>query len=202
MGILRARGMHSSYTGMVDSTPPRFFRRIKPHALRLRKSAFCWPAMLPLIIIGVILANWVFLAQRVYAAPLAPTAQSGHLTFQQYSQEGQQNKASKNAFTRPAEEKQKAPHAKQPTLPGAEPATMEPMSTVLTSAQTAASQVRASGVKPLDFVGSDSRFEMQVPSGAFDLSQAKTNAGTVPSGTLTRYISQGQAHSFGLVNRW
>ncbi len=179
---------------------PPVFRR-KRSSFRSPRRALFWPAMLPLIILSSLLVNWIFLAQDVYAAPLAPTAQGGHLTFQQFVNEGQPSKAPHGKFVRPAPPKPgKLHHPQATTLPGAEPATMKPITQVLSSAQTDATMVGSSAVKPLDFLSNDGRFEVQIPAGAFDLTKAQNSQGVAPTGTLTLRISQVHGHEMGLLN--
>ncbi len=180
--------------------PPRPRKRHRPQRSQRYPGAFFWCAPLPLIILSGLLVNWTFLAQLVFAAPLAPDAKPGHLTFQQYLNEGQHSKAATGPFVRPQEKPKGKPRKQPAALPGAEPATMEPMSQVLTSTWTSASMLQAAGVQPLDFVGSDGRFEVQVAPGTFDLSQAQNSQGQAPSGTLTLQISQVHGHAVGLMN--
>jgi hypothetical protein len=158
-----AKERPSSPTRKAPFLFPRFLGRKRLHK-RPRKSVLFWPAMLPLIIVSGLLVNWIFLSQDVYAAPLAPTAQGGHLTFQQFASEGQQSKAPHGAFVRPPQEKpKKIPHPQAATLPGAEPATMKLITQVLSSTQTDATMVGASGIKPLDFLSSMAVLRFRCP---------------------------------------
>src|SRR5581483_3143998 len=67
---------------------------------RLQKRALIFPALLPLIILSTILSQTVLLSAAL-AAPLAPYSAPGHNTFQQFQQQGQQNKANQSQFQRP-----------------------------------------------------------------------------------------------------
>lgn len=195
---------------LQDAPPPMRFKAYSPFPCvplshrGTRHRSLLTVAYLPLLLLlllNSVLFNWFFLAQQVFAAPLAPTAQSGHLTFQQYANEGQQEKISPAALVRPTTGKPKTPsHAQSVTLPGAEPATMRPLTQVLSATQTSAKLLGAPASKPLDLLSSDGRFEVQIPAGAFDVQTARTSQDKVPVGALSLHISQVQGHAEGLFN--
>ncbi|HLG75641.1 MAG TPA: hypothetical protein VKX46_04465 [Ktedonobacteraceae bacterium] len=79
--------------------------------------------------------------------------------------------------------------ASQP--PSARPATMTPLTQTLDASLTTSSPLlKTADLSPLDIVGSDQRLHIQIPRGALDLSQAKTETGAPLSLPLSLRVSQ------------
>ncbi|HEX7733346.1 MAG TPA: RHS repeat-associated core domain-containing protein, partial [Ktedonobacteraceae bacterium] len=166
--------------------------------------------MLPLIIISGLLVNWLFLAQLVFASPLAPTAKSGHNTVQQFLQQGQQSKANQGSFKRPATTQKPDTSGKQNTpLPSSEPAKMHDLTYVLDDTfvlhrptmkpNSQPDKVKGmaipGGTTPLIAKGSDGRLEIDLPRGSLDFSQAKLADGSAPVGQLFLQLHQVSGHA-------
>jgi len=133
-----------------------------------------------LLLAAQFIGMWPFAALVVFAAS-KPRSIPGHLTLQQFLQEGQRSQAPHGPFifpTTPAHNtlapgEHLTNYATLP--PSAEPPTMKPLTVTLSSAFLTGGP----GVQPLDLVGSDQRLEVQIAPGSLDLSHATVGTGKV-----------------------
>ncbi len=160
----------------------------------------CFSILLAILLLSDALTGWASLIPPARAAVSPPSAQS-QMTFQQFLKlSKQQHQTTPFAFPRQAPQNQHAAGEKLSDAtklpPSAEPAKMTPISQPLTTSLLAGT----TGGTPLDLVGSDQRLEIQIPTGALDVSQASIAGGTKPSGTLTLHVSQMYGHFAGQVS--
>jgi len=124
------------------------------------------------------------------------------MTVSQFLKEGQRDKAYHGPLIRPGKPLTVplSPRDKHPNLtqlpPGAEPASMKPISVPLSSTFT----TRGATGQPLDVKGSDGRLEVQLQPGSLDLSHASISGGGSPTGSLTLQIIQIHGYVLGQMN--
>src|SRR5579883_3507208 len=134
--------------------------------------------------------------------PTMPPPPVSHMTVSQFLKEGQRDKAYHGPLIRPSKALTVplSPKDKHPNLaqlpPGAEPASMKPLSVPLSSTFTT---LGATG-QPLDVKGSDGRLEVQLQAGSLDLSHARVSSGGAPTGSLTLQITQIHGYFIGQMN--
>jgi hypothetical protein len=186
---------HSRQHPLLQRTPLRPRRSWLPRHLVL-------VALLSLLLCSNLLSDWSFLARPADAAGLGtlgilPSA-SSKMTFQQFLQEGRQEKVSHGR--QPSSSKPPAGPQPQHTtnyaklLPSAEPATMKPLTQALSTSYFRGGSANAS---LLDLVGSDGRLEVQLQPATFDISHATVPGGTKPSGALSLRITELQGYYVG-----
>lgn len=134
--------------------------------------------------------------------PTMPPPPVSHMTVSQFLKEGQRDKAYHGPLIRPGKPLTVplSPRDKHPNLtqlpPGAEPASMKPISVPLSSTFT----TRGATGQPLDVKGSDGRLEVQLQPGSLDLSHASISGGGSPTGSLTLQIIQIHGYVLGQMN--
>ncbi len=117
------------------------------------------------------------------------------MTFQQYLKDGRPDHVYRGPLIRPQSappvpDKTKIKPINYDTLKSAEPATMKPITLTLTPAFLQG----GSNAQPLDVTGSDTRLEIQIQPGSFDLSHAFVQKGTKVSGSITLKLIQNFGH--------
>jgi RHS repeat-associated protein len=186
---------------------------MKPQRAHASRGSLFWLAFLPLIVLGGVLSNWIFLAQTAYAAPNTAYSAPGHLTAQQALSEGQALNQNKGKFKRPTSEpasnKLDKNASKNKPLPSSEPAAMHdgiftlddsfvlhrPTMKVSVATPTVTGTAIPAGTTPFQFKGSDGRLEVDLPRGSLDFAQAKLADGSAPVGQLQLQIHQIAGHS-------
>lgn len=178
-------------------TPPPRPRR------KLTRKQLVFAGALCMLLLSGIVGGWT---ASVFLSRAASNDGPG-LTFQQFLTQGRPAAPAKATFVPP----QHVPavptssgaatdYAHLP--PGAEPATMKPISQVLASAFVAGGAASA-GVQAYDLVSSDQRLEVQVQPGSLDLTHAAVQTGTTTSavtGGLTLQVTQLSGHYAGSIN--
>ncbi len=193
---------------MSQKFPPSHSRTNRPliyspfcvRQRRLSLSQALLLLFLSVLLCAEVLANWSFLVKPVYAQSIAPLANGKpSLTFQQFMKEGRLDRFYHGRLIpqkQPPSYGGPAPHYanRQQLPPGAEPPTMKPLSLALSSAYFTA----GSSGTPVDLKGSDSRLEVLIAPGSFDLSHATVSTGGAPQGTLTLRLTQLTGHFVGM----
>ncbi|MBA2288281.1 MAG: hypothetical protein H0W02_22630, partial [Ktedonobacteraceae bacterium] len=161
----------------------------------------CFSVLLAIFLLSDVLTGWATLIPAAHAAALAPPTAQSQVTFQQFLKLSQkQHQTTPFAFPRQVPQSRNTAGEKlsDPTKlpPSAEPATMTPLSQPLTTSFLAST----TGGTPLVLKSSDQRLEVQIPSGALDVSQASIAGGSKPGGALTLHVSQLHGHFAGQVS--
>ncbi|MDQ2903873.1 MAG: hypothetical protein M3Y81_10000 [Chloroflexota bacterium] len=171
---------------------------MQPRPLGVR---LCFSLLLAILLLSDALTGWASLIPPAQAAAATPPSAQSQMTFQQFLKLSQkQHQTTPFTFPRQVPQNQHAAGEKLSDAtklpPSAEPAKMTPISQPLTTSLLAGT----TGGTPLDLVGSDQRLEIQIPTGALDVSQASIAGGTKPGGTLTLHVSQMYGHFAGQVS--
>lgn len=175
---------------------PRPTRLRRLHGRRHFVLLFC---TLVVVLSGVI-GGTSLLIRSLAAGPDTLPGAPSNLTFDQFLQQGQRDKAYHGPLILPGTipngpaPKHSTDYANLP--PTAEPPTMKPLTQDLSSSILAGS----TSTTPVDLLSSDGRLELRMPPGSLDVTHATVTAGASPSGALTLQVTQLHGHSIGEMN--